>query len=289
MIDERRGVDVLVIGGLAVDRIGPAIVAGGSVLYASEAAAAAGLHVAAATVAGSEPAAVEGIRRLRAVCERVEVAAAPQTTRFLHEYRGVDRLLTLEARAAPLTLSEGLVETMASWAPRAVLVAPIADEVPGDLAAAAAEIAPGAYTAASIQGWLRRPAADGRVEPIELADVDPSVRRAAAGYRLVVASQEDLAAEGLDADARLDRLRAWSGPRPDVIVTLGVEGAILDAGGDRRTIRPPRVIPDVPTVGAGDAFAAVVAGERGAGRPLEAASERAAEIVARLLEGRQAT
>lgn len=290
MIEERHPVDLLVAGALAIDRIGTRTVAGGSVLYASEAVAAAGRSVVALTIGGGEPAAVDGLQRLAAMTTFVEHYGASQTTRFVHEPGGAERVLTLEARAERFDIGRhdpaGLV---ARWAPRALLLAPIFDEVDARFTRRLTELLPHAYAAASIQGWLRRQRGTGRVEPLPLDALDPALREALGALRLLVASQEDLAADGRDVHERLDRLRAWSGPGPELAVTMATAGAVLDGPRGRQRIRPPRVVEGVPTIGAGDAFAAVLAAERGAGNDLEAAALRAAAVVADLLAERQAT
>ena len=290
MIDDHPSIDLLVIGALAIDRIASATVPGGSVLYATEAAAAAGFRVAAATTCGAEATARAGLDRLAAAALTVKRHASPVTTRFSHEHHDDRRVLTLEARADPIDpAGDAIGELVARDRPPAILAAPIEAEISGALAARLRSLAPATYAAASIQGWLRCASDTGRVEAVTLGAVDVTVRRALAGFDLVVASEEDLMADGVDAAARLNRLRAWTGPRPDLVVTMGAAGALLDCRGERHVVRPPRVVRDVATVGAGDAFAAVLAAARGTGQPVLVAATSAAAMVTEILSARQAT
>ena len=139
-----------------------------------------------------------------------------------------------------------------------------------------------------MQGWLRtlRPGAE--VEPRSLAEIPEPLAREVRRLDLLVASDEDLVIEGADAVERLAALRRWSGPRPELVVTVGVDGAWLD-GADAGVLHIPaaRRLTGIATVGAGDAFGAVVAVDRARGVTLEAAARHAAAAVADLLELRR--
>jgi sugar/nucleoside kinase (ribokinase family) len=77
---------------------------------------------------------------------------------------------------------------------------------------------------------------------------------------LLVVSREDLSAstESGSPRAQLDALRAAFGPGPLLALTDGLAGAHLDLLGSRMVVPATQVIRDVPTVGAGDAFAALL-------------------------------
>ena len=99
-----------------------------------------------------------------------------------------------------------------------------------------------------------------------------------------MASVDDLIAEGLSPDEQLDALRDRVGVGPALIVTNGQNGARLDpGGGERLDVSAPHRVSDAPTVGAGDAFAALLAVQLGKGIDLSAAAGDAAARVAELL------
>ena len=281
MIEQVPAVDVLVVGGLTIDRIQGRSVAGGSVLYAAEAAAAAGLRVAALTTSGGEAAARDGLRRLRAVCVAVETQRARETISFVHERTAAGRRLSLSAHGAQIGPPAAATRVPA----RAVLFAPVADEVGADLITAVRAATRPRVAAGAMQGWLRRLDPGVPILPRPLTEVDDRLTAALRDVDLLVASHVDLVAEGRDPRERLGRLRAWAGSLPEVAVTLGAAGAWLDDGRPRR-ILPPRRVVGVPTIGAGDAFAAVLAAARADGAVLDEAAARAAAAVVALLAAR---
>jgi heat shock protein HslJ len=85
------------------------------------------------------------------------------------------------------------------------------------------------------------------------------------------------------------RLRAWAGPRPELVVTAGTAGAWVDDGHAAPRHVPAKVVQDRHTIGAGDAFAAVLTARRGAGRDLWSAASEAATATARFLANRGPT
>lgn len=270
--------DLLVVGGLTVDRFaGGHTAAGGSVLHATLAAARGGLRTAAVTVAGDEPEARAGLRELGRHSE-VHAERAPTSIVFRHdESRGVRRLV-LEAAGSPLDCAARPVR------PLAVLYAPVAGELGPGLGG---QIYPGAAHGAILQGWLRTLEPGSEVQPLPLqALAEPLVARLAA-CQLLVASREDLAAESPDLDAQLDALRRRFGPGPTLVVTDGASGArVAPAGGGRFHEPAPYRVAAVPMVGAGDAFAAIMIAELGAGATVERAARAAAGTVAGLLADR---
>lgn len=270
--------DLLVVGALAVDRVDDDLRPGGAVLYATEAAAAGGWTVGVLTTAGVEPAARDGLRRLQAAARAVEGLPTERSVRFRHEARGGRRRLTLEEPAAPI----GRLGAAADWQTRALLLAPVAGEVTAPLVAALVGHTRPSVVASAVQGWLRTLDAGARVEALSLAAVSPEITAVVRGLDIVVASIEDVGVPREAALAALARMREWAGPRPELIVTAGVAGALVDDGSSRAIPVPRRVV-GVDTTGAGDALAALVTARRAAGESLDDATRGASEEVSALL------
>jgi sugar/nucleoside kinase (ribokinase family) len=275
----------LIVGGLTVDRFTDGTVApGGSVLHSGLAAVAQGASLTTLTVAGDEPAARHGLDRLRSLGTLVCQPAAATTT-YRHEERAGVRVLVLQARTEPIG-AERLHEV---GRPDVALVAPIADEVPASLVARLrAEVAPG-LTVLLIQGWLRRLVVgeDALALPLDALGADQV--GAMAGADAVVVSTEDLVESRGDPFAQAAALRHRAGARPIVLVTLGVEGYLLDDPAIDRVIAsvPRRVVTGVPAVGAGDTFGAALAVHLARGAAPAAAADRASDAVIAMLEERR--
>ena len=103
---------------------------------------------------------------------------------------------------------------------------------------------------------------------------------------MLIASREDLLADAADPEAQLDALRAVVGPQPCLIVTDADHGAWIDQRGARTLVGVPRVVRDVPMVGAGDAYASLLLGAMGRGRDSIGAARDAAAGVAEMLAAR---
>ncbi|HEX2193548.1 MAG TPA: hypothetical protein VHK63_01075, partial [Candidatus Limnocylindria bacterium] len=89
----RPALDLLVVGGLTVDRFADGSTApGGSVLYAARAAAAVVRRVGAVVSAGSEPEAEAGLRELRAL-KFLHVERVARSISFAHAGDGARRLV----------------------------------------------------------------------------------------------------------------------------------------------------------------------------------------------------
>jgi sugar/nucleoside kinase (ribokinase family) len=237
--------DLLVIGGLTIDRFADGSSApGGSVLHIARAAGPRGLRVAVTTVAGPEPEAQAGLRALRSLTTRLDPSDAAATATFVHrESPGGRRLWLSERGGGILSPSIDPADT------RAILVAPIADEIsPDELAHRDTSTT----WAAILQGFLRSFAPDGEVMPVPLSGLAAGVAEALSGFDLLVASREDLAGEAADPPDQLAALRRAVGPRPALVVTDGVRGIWLE--GEHLPV--PRLVDGVSTVGAGDVFAA---------------------------------
>jgi hypothetical protein len=284
--EPRRPIDLLVVGGLTIDRFPDGHQQpGGSVMHASTAMHLDGRRVAVVTLAGPEPAAADGLHSLGAMAE-LHVQRAERTIRYDHDESGERRTLRLAASAGTLH------HPVAVEAPRAVLYASIADELDASLGG---QRHPGATVGAILQGWLRDLVVGEPVRSRRLADLDPNLVAALAGMDLLVASVEDLAAEPGDPLAQMEALRSRFGQRPVVVVTGGTQGAWISSQ-DRSVEHVPvaRVVNVASTVGAGDAFAArllvgMAHGSSPAGAAADAAELVAAFLVDRGTAGRSAT
>jgi sugar/nucleoside kinase (ribokinase family) len=272
-------VDLLVVGGLTVDEMpGHIEAAGGAARYATEGALAAGLQVTLHTVSGDEPIVRDALDRLatRAIVVR---QAAPASIRFEHHRTDESRSLRLLARTDPIASLDPVRLPKAA----AVLFAPVAEEV----AAGALDGVPTPYRAAGLQGWLRDKDSDGWVVNRPLAALEASLVAALRGLDLLIASHHDLGAP--DGPSALAAFRAWAGPDPELVVTTGTDGAWLDDGLSPPVHVPAAVVTERNTIGAGDAFAAVLSARRGAGLDLRSAAAEATTATARYLASRETT
>lgn len=271
----RPPLDLLVVGGLTVDIFGDTSAVGGAARYATEAAHAAGLRVALHTVAGPEPMLAGAIDRLAGLSE---VIALPAATSIVFEHHGEHDQRQLRLRSGTEAIQAQAVERLPPT--NAVLFAPVAAEVSAD--AVRAIRAP--VRAAGLQGWLRQPDAEGWIGLLEPERINRDLAAALRDLDLLMASAEDL--DGAEGPPAIARLRAWAGSGPALVVTAGVHGAWLDTGVD-----DPRHVPAEPvmgrnTIGAGDAFAAVLTAGLGSGLDLATASTEAARATARYLSTR---
>lgn len=280
--------DLLVIGGLTVDRFADGSSSpGGSVLHIARAAARRGVRVAVITVAGHEPGARAGIEELHGLAAAGERTTAEATATFAHRGDAAGRQLTLERRG-------GRIEVVGSallGGAEAVLLAPVAGEMDADVPAL---LRPTAVRAAILQGWLRSLDEGMPVRPLTLGTLAPSLIEGLGGFNLLVASREDLLAEANDAPAQLAALRRVFGPRPALVVTDGTDGLWLDArlsgsdGPSTRHLPVPWRVDEVSTVGAGDVLAAFMTiGSRDSAVPLDQCAGDAMRIVAEILDERR--
>jgi len=269
-------VDLLLIGGLTVDRFAHASTApGGAVLHGATAARAAGFSVGVLTRAGEEPEAQAGLRELRELGE-LRSQQSRQSIWFGHEEREGTRTLTLLVGGEPLD------SAAPPFPARGILYAPVAGEVPADLVRLPDD---GPFTAATLQGWLRRLEPSRPVTHLALDALEPELVERLADLDLLVASEEDLAAVASDPLARLAALRATFGPHPALALTRGAHGVLIDVlGRPRLEIVPDRVAHGSSTTGAGDAFAAILTALSAAGRPLDRAAQEASNAAVAYLD-----
>ena len=278
--------ELLIVGGLTIDRfVDGSVAPGGSVLHSGLAAVADDVSLTMLTVAGDEPAARDGLARLASIGQLVHQPAA-STTAYRHEERDGARVLVFEARTDPIT-GNGLARLPR---PDVALVAPIADEVPAEIIEHLdAEVEAG-RTVLLIQGWLRRLAVGEEVHPLPLDALTAEQDRVAARANAIVVSTEDLTEAPGDPFRQAAELRKRVGPLPIVVLTLGTEGYLLDDPGADRVIAsvPRRVVTGVSANGAGDTFGAALALNLARGSDARAAADIATDSVIAMLEARRA-
>lgn len=286
MID---GVDLIVVGGLTIDRFPDGtLVAGGSVTHAGLAAASLGARIGIVTVCGDEPQAATGLTRLREHGLVIR-QPSPSTVTYAHSERDGRRVLVFERGCHPMdpaALGDAPAATVA-------LLAPIADELPSAAIGAMRHAVAADRLVLLIQGWLRALRVGQPVRPLELEALAPDLVAAFGTADAIVLSTEDLVDGAGDPFAQARLLRERVGERPVVVVTLGADGFVLDDPAAPRLVAsvPRRVVRDVPSVGAGDVFGAGLAlalGADPAPAPL-AAAEAGADAVIAMLERRHAT
>lgn len=277
--------ELLIVGGLTIDRFADGTSApGGSVLHAGLAAAAEGVRPRLLTVAGDESEARDGLARLARLGGVVR-QATPSTIRYRHEERDGRRVLVYEAAAAALDPS---AQVPAGRRPTVALMAPVADELPPAAVRALTDRLQPASTVLLIQGWLRRLEVGQPVLPLPLDAVASGLWELCAMADAVVVSTEDLAEAPQDPFAQAAALRASTGPSPVIVVTLGPEGYLLDDPAQDRVLAsvPRRVVRGVPTVGAGDTFGAALALHLSRGIGATRAAAAATDRVIHTLESR---
>ncbi len=285
-------VDLLVVGGLTVDLFPDGLrTAGGSVVHAATAGAAAGLRMGIVTAAGDEPEARAGLAALGRLA-LVHAERTASSILFRHESGPTGRRLVL------IHPGEALACPTRAFSPSAILYAPVAGEFGANLAGQTHE---GATTGAILQGWLRPVDASGRVGRGPLTILEPALVRRLAELDLLCLSLEDVALAGAvgpaTPDTVVEALRSLIGERPVLAVTAGARGAWIDHAGERRLVPPPRVVspPDgsdpraegAATVGAGDAYAAILLAALASGEPPGESARLAAGEVVRFLRRRQ--
>ena len=224
--------DFVAVGHLTVDELPGGLRPGGSALYAGLLAHRQGLRVGLLTSFGPDfPREV--------LPPEIDVVAvpAPASTRFALHYTRAGRTLTLRARAEPLSpvhLPERFADAGVAY------LAPVADEVASDFAAAFPEAAVGA----GAQGWCRLWDGAGRVSMRPWPDPGPVLAR----IQALFLSEDDVA--GWEAQA----LRLYQHV-PVGALTQAARGAILFVNGERYPVAPAPATEVEPT-GAGDVFAA---------------------------------
>ena len=233
-----------VVGHIAIDRIidarGEKSQLGGPPTYVSLVADALGGSVEAVTKVGEDipPEFVEQLRRLGVDLGGMVVEGA-ETTRFVLDYRGAERRLSVGS------ICEAIGPEDVSELPEAVLIAPIVGEIPQPTASCIdAEL-----IALDPQGFLREVLEDDRVQPRHWFDTG-LLRR----LTVFKSSDEELRlitgeANPLWGLEKLVRLGAKV-----AMATRGGEGALLATGRQRFRVPALRVRRALDPTGAGDAF-----------------------------------
>lgn len=273
--------DLLIIGGMAVDRLADgSTVAGGSVVHAARAMAWSERPLATITAAGAEPEAVLALAALAALGPS-RVHAGEASIRYAISGVDGERRLIYEGGASPLVVT---ASEIAAINPLAVLIAPIAGEVGSETVRACADVP---VRVAALQGWLRGLVPGEAVQALPPRVLDDDLVAALAELDGLVASNEDLASVARDPSGQLDALRERLGPHPFLVITAGEAGAWLDdAAGGRHHLPVSRGLGAGSPVGAGDAFAAFLAAALGGGSAPLAATRAAMDETAEFLAAR---
>jgi 1D-myo-inositol 3-kinase len=228
--------ELLVLGHVTCDDFGGELRLGGAATYAARAAVVLGIETALVTVAppGSPLLApLEGMAGLS-----LHVSPSEAMTTFAVDYRGPRRRLVLRATARPLSLAD----IPPGWrSPRVVY----AGTVFGECDRALVDAFAGAHVIVALQGWLRRRAPSGAIEPA----LSPEALDPPASLRSVVLSEEDHPAAE-DIAARFGARGIF------VALTRGRRGATLLCREQRIEI-PAAPAQEVDPTGAGDVFGLV--------------------------------
>jgi sugar/nucleoside kinase (ribokinase family) len=273
-----RSLDLMVVGGLTVDRFTDGSAApGGAVLHIARALATRDLRVGILTTAGPEPEARAGLDELRRLAASLEASSSPASISFGHTESAAGRELLLERRGGTVPATDASA--------RAVLFAPVLDEIP----IVALGAGRGAARGAVLQGWVRSTDEGAPVSARSVAGIGDRLAGALGRLDLVIGSSEDLRGDGDEALTQLQALRAGLGDQAVLVVTDGANGPWLDDGSGPRHLPMGRRVDGVSTIGAGDMFAAFMllqlAGTAGADP--SAAATTAMDRVAEVLESRR--
>ncbi|MDP9250637.1 MAG: hypothetical protein M3O78_04630, partial [Chloroflexota bacterium] len=193
--------DLLVVGALSIDRFADGSTApGGSVLHAARAVTATGGRVATIASAGTEREAREALAELAGLGQCL-VHHTAATTRFAIDERSARRRMVLETAGGELRIAAREMDRVGA---AAVLLAPIAGELDASAFRAARSVP---VRVAALQGWLRTLHPGAEVSPLELRALAADLVTELSQMNALVASVEDLVAEGLSPDGQLDALR----------------------------------------------------------------------------------
>lgn len=256
--------ELLVVGHVTRDFIRGETRLGGAASFSARVAATLGIETALVTAAPADFSLMAPLRALPRLS--IHVLPSPEVTTFELDYSGPRRRVIQRAVARPI-LAEDIPP---AW--RDIPVAYVAP-VAGECDRALVEGLRSKLICAGLQGWLRRPGADGTVEPTIASEASQPPR----GLGAAVFSEEDHP----EAEFIAEQLT-----RQGLIVALtrGRRGSTVRQGTQRWEI-PAAPATEVDPTGAGDVFgiAITLAVSRGASAPEAAAV--AASIAARVVEG----
>jgi len=256
--------ELLVVGHVTCDYIRGETRLGGAASFSARVAATLGIETALVTAAPPDFSLMAPLRALPRLS--IHVVPSPEATTFELDYSGPRRRIIQRAVAQPIRAED----VPPAW--RDIPVAYVAP-VAGECDRALVEGLGSRLICAGLQGWLRRPAADGTVEPTITTEASNPPR----GLRVGVFSEEDHP----EAEFMAEQLA-----RQGLIVALtrGRRGSTVREGAQRWEI-PAAPANEVDPTGAGDVFgiSITLALARGASAPNAATA--AAAIAARVVEG----
>ncbi len=232
------GIHYLAVGHVARDLTpeGPRL--GGTVAFAARTALAFDYNAGIVTACASDLdlGALDGIA--------LACARSDASTTFENIYSPAGRTQFLRGQAAPLTAASIPLHWLRA---PVVHLAPLASELPAEVAEALAAALAGSFVGLTPQGWMRRWDAAGRVTntPDAWTDADALLRHS----RAVVASRDDIGGDWAVAEQ-------WAKAAPVLVITESADGCtVFVRGHGARHFRAPQVVEVDPT-GAGDVFAA---------------------------------
>jgi 1D-myo-inositol 3-kinase len=256
--------DLLVVGHVTCDEIAGTTRLGGSAAFAARAAALLGVRTALVTAAPLGHPLLGELRTTPGL--DLGCHASPDITTFAIDYEGPHRRLRLRKRATPLT-PEDLPQ---EWRDvKTAYIGPVGGECDRQVVYALA----GAFVGVGLQGWLRRVAPDGLVEPA-LSD---EIARPPSAIRVAILSELDHAESQHIAET-------LAGTNMVVALTRGAAGALILHGEQRLRI-PAAPADEVDPTGAGDVFGVILTVALSRGIPLVPAANLAAQAAARVVEG----
>ncbi|MDY7230817.1 PfkB family carbohydrate kinase [Hyalangium rubrum] len=256
--------ELLVVGHVTRDYIRGETRLGGAASFSSRVAATLGIETALVTSAPSDYALMAPLRSLPGLS--IHVVPSPTVTTFELDYSGPRRRLYLREVARPIRIEDIPPE----W--RDIPVAYVAP-VAGECDRALVEGLRSKLICVGLQGWLRKTAPDGLVEPSIHSEASEPPR----GLGAAVFSEEDHPEAEFLAEQFARR-------GPVVALTRGRRGSTVRAGSQQWEI-PAAPANEVDPTGAGDVFGIglTLALARGASAP--DAARAAAAIAARVVEG----
>jgi 1D-myo-inositol 3-kinase len=256
--------ELLVVGHVTCDEFAGTTRLGGAAAFAARAAALLGVRTALVTAAPLDHPLLGELKttpNLELGCR-----SSPDITTFAIDYQGPRRRLVQRARAAPLIPEDLPPEWRMA---RAAYFGPVAGEIDRHLVYAMG----GAFVGVGLQGWLRRAAPDGLVEPA----VGDEIVRPPSAIRAAIFSQDDHPESDHIAET-LARTRMV------VALTRAAAGALVIHGEQRLRI-PAAPATEVDPTGAGDVFGMVLTLALARGTPLSQAAALAAQAAAHVVEG----